>query len=64
MALLIGQAMNGRDLEQATSPWPPERFAAMCDALAWAVSGRQCPSLPSFTAQVNEGRLEIGRAHV
>jgi len=52
MALLIGQAMNGRDLEQATSPWPPERFAAMCDALAWAVSGRQCLSLPSFTAQV------------
>jgi hypothetical protein len=45
--------MNARDLEQETSPWPPERFAAMCDALAWAVSGRQCPSLPSFTAQVN-----------
>ena len=53
MPLLIGQAMNGRDLEQATSPWPPERFASMCDALAWAVSGRQCPSLPSFTSQVN-----------
>ena len=53
MALLIGQAMNGRDLEQVTSPWPPERFASMCDALAWAVSGRQCPGLPSFTTRVN-----------
>jgi len=59
--------MNGRDLEQATSPWPPECFASMCDALAWAISGRQCPSLPSFTAQVNakdggidaEGSVEL-----
>ena len=41
MALLIGQPMNARDLEQVTSSyslWPPERFAAMCNALAWAVS--------------------------
>jgi hypothetical protein len=53
MTLLIGQPMNGRDLEQATSPWPPERFASMCDALAWAISGRQCSRPPSFTAQVN-----------
>ena len=53
MALLIGHAMNGRDLEQVTSPWPPERFASMCNALAWAVSGRQCPGLPSFTQRAN-----------
>ena len=53
MALLIGQPMNGRDLEQETSRWSPEHFASMCDALAWAVSGRQCPSLPSFTTRVN-----------
>ncbi len=53
MALLIGQAIDGRELEQATSPWSPERFASMCDALAWAASGRQCPSLPSFTTRVN-----------
>ena len=25
----------------------------MCDALAWVVSGRQCPSLPSFTTRIN-----------
>src|SRR5215510_7698236 len=53
MALLIGQPMNARALEQATSPWSPERFASMCDALAWVVSGRQGPSLPSFTSRVN-----------
>ena len=25
----------------------------MCDALAWAASGRQCPGVPSFTTRVN-----------
>lgn len=53
MAILIGQPIEARELEQVTSQWPPERFAAMCDALAWAVSGRTCTSLPSFTNRVN-----------
>jgi len=53
MALLIGQSINGRELEQETSPWPPERFASLCDALAWAASGRTCPRLPWFTTRVN-----------
>ncbi len=53
MPLLIGQPLDARELEQVTSQWLPERFAAMCDALAWAVSGRACPSLPSFTNRVN-----------
>jgi hypothetical protein len=53
MALLIGQPVDARELEQVTSQWPPERFAAMCDALAWAVSGRAWTSLPSFTNRVN-----------
>lgn len=53
MALLVGEPIDGRELEQLTSSWPPERFASMCDALAWAASGRQCSSLPSFTARVD-----------
>lgn len=53
MALIIGQPIDARELEQVTSQWPPEQFAAMCDALAWAVSGRACTSLPSFTNRVN-----------
>jgi hypothetical protein len=48
IALLMGQLISGRELEQATSPWSPERFASMCDALLWAVSGRQFPGLPSL----------------
>lgn len=53
MALLIGQSLIGREVEQETSTWAPERFASLCDALAWAASGRSCPSLPSFTSRVN-----------
>ena len=53
MALLIGQPIDARELELATSPWPPERFASMCNSLVWAVSGRQYPGVPSFTERVN-----------
>jgi len=53
MSLMIGQPITGRDLEQITSPWSPEHFTSMCDALAWAASGRQSPTLPSFTSRVN-----------
>lgn len=52
MPLLIGQALTGRDVEKETSGWPPERFASMCDALAWAASGRKVHELPSFTSRV------------
>lgn len=55
MALLIGQSIDARGLEQTTSQWSPEHFASMCDALAWAASGRQCSTLPSFTSRVNAG---------
>lgn len=53
MSLLIGQPITGRELEQITSQWSPEYLASMCDALAWAASGRQSPTLPSFTSRVN-----------
>lgn len=55
MALLIGQDINARELEQTTSHWSPEHFSSMCDALAWAASGRQRSTLPSFTSRVNAG---------
>lgn len=53
MPLMIGQPIDARELEQATSQWSPERFASMCDALVWAASGRRCPGFPSFTMRVN-----------
>lgn len=53
MPPLIGQPITARELELAASSWPPEQFASMCNALAWAASGRKCPCLPSFTERVN-----------
>src|SRR5262245_10270830 len=53
MALLIGQPIDARELEQATSAWSPERFASMCNDLVWAVSGQHSSRLPSFTERVN-----------
>ena len=55
MPLLTGQPITARELELAASAWPPEQFASMCNALAWAASGRKCPGLPSFTERVNAG---------
>ncbi len=52
MALLIGQAIYARELEQATSQWSPERFASMCNDLVWATSGRQYSTLPRFNARI------------
>jgi hypothetical protein len=53
MGLLIGQAIDGKTLEQATMVWPSERGATMCNALVWAASGRRQPAMPSFTMRVN-----------
>jgi hypothetical protein len=53
MSLLTGQAIDARELEKVTSTWPPERFATLCNAVAWAASGRAFQELPSFTTRVN-----------
>jgi hypothetical protein len=53
MSLLIGQTITAEDLEQITSSWPPERFATLCNAVAWAASGRAFQESPSFTSRVN-----------
>ncbi len=52
MALLIGQHISGRELEQLTSGWPPDRFASLCNDLVWAVSGRQYRSLPELNDRI------------
>jgi hypothetical protein len=53
MALLVGQPIDARELEQGTSPWSPDRFASMCNDLVWTVSGRHFSTLPNFTERVN-----------
>lgn len=53
MALLVGQHIDAGELERVTSSWPPERFATLCNTVAWAASGRTFQTLPSFTSRVN-----------
>jgi hypothetical protein len=53
MPLLVGQHISPEELERTTSTWPPERFAALCNTVIWAASGRAFQELPSFTTRVN-----------
>ncbi|MBI4002912.1 MAG: ATP-binding protein [Nitrospira defluvii] len=53
MSLLIGQPISADELEQVTSTWPPERFATLCNTMAWAASGRAFQTFPSFTSRIN-----------
>ncbi len=53
MPLLIGQHISPEELERTTSTWPPERFAALCNTVIWAASGRAFQEFPSFTTRVN-----------
>lgn len=71
MPLLIGQAISPEELERTTSTWPPERFAALCNTVIWAASGRAFQEFPSFTTRVNvkdggidaEWTIEIPEGH-
>jgi hypothetical protein len=53
MSLLIGQPLSPEEFERATSTWSPERFAALCNSVVWAGSGRAFQGFPSFTTRVN-----------
>jgi len=52
MSLLTGQAIDAKELEKVTSTWPPDRFATLCNTVAWAASGRAVQTIPSFTSRV------------
>lgn len=72
MSLLIGQPISADELEQVTSTWPPERFATLCNTMAWAASGRAFQTFPSFTSRINvkdggvDADVEIphGKGHI
>lgn len=53
MSLLLGQALDGRELERETSAWSGERFAGMCDSLVWAASRQARTAPPSLTFNTN-----------
>jgi hypothetical protein len=54
MSLTHGQSISAKYVERIISEeFSPPKFASLCNALTWAVSGRKCTSLPSFTERVN-----------
>ena len=53
MPLLLGQAIDGCEVENETSAWSGERFPRFCDNLVWAVSRQVRTALPSFSVNTN-----------
>jgi hypothetical protein len=54
MTFIHGQALSAEELERALSrELTPQRFASLCNALAWLTAGRTLESVPSFTERVN-----------
>jgi len=52
MKLLLGQAINARDVEEETSGWTGARFANLCDSLIWAEAGRLRTGPPSLDQNI------------
>ena len=50
MALVHGQSITAEQVERIVSrEFSPRDFASLCNAVTWALTGRGCSSLPSFT---------------
>jgi hypothetical protein len=57
MALTHGHSITAEEIERLVSrEFTPVKYAALCNAVSWALSGRKCDSLPSFTERVNVKR--------
>jgi hypothetical protein len=56
-----GKEISAREVEHAfgLDQGGEERFASMCNAIAWAECGRRAKSLPSFTERVKVGDYGI-----
>jgi len=53
-SLIHGHPINAEEIERVVSrEFSPQKFASLCNAVAWALSGRKCATLPSFTERVN-----------
>src|SRR5436305_10542780 len=54
MALLHGEAISAEEVERVISrQFDARQFASLCNAITWALAGRRCTTLPSFTERVN-----------
>ncbi|HHP7243171.1 MAG TPA: hypothetical protein ACFE0H_00650, partial [Elainellaceae cyanobacterium] len=51
--LVHGQPINAEEIERIVSrEFSPERFVLLCNSVAWASTGKECSSLPSFTERI------------
>jgi hypothetical protein len=54
MTFIHGHALSAEELERILSrELTPQRFASLCNAVAWLTAGRTLQSVPSFTERVN-----------
>jgi hypothetical protein len=50
MTFIHGHALSAEELERTLSrELHPQRFASLCNAVAWLTAGRTLQSVPSFT---------------
>jgi len=57
MVLTHGHSITAEEIERLVNrEFTPVKYAALCNAVSWALSGRKCDSLPSFTERVNVKR--------
>jgi hypothetical protein len=52
MSLLLGQEITADHVERDITLWDAARFARLCNAVAWAQSWRDVPSVPAYTERV------------
>ena len=52
MSLVHGEDLSASQAERAVSSWDAERFARLCNAIAWAVAWPTTQAMPAFTERV------------
>ena len=52
-SLVHGQPISAEEIERIVSrEFSPETFVLLCNSVAWASTGKECSSLPSFTERI------------
>lgn len=52
MPLVHGQHISAGEVERTVSSWDAERFARLCNSIAWATTWARVQALPAFTERV------------
>ena len=52
MLLAHGESISAEHIEREVSSWNADRFARLCNSIAWAVTWDGVQSLPAFTERV------------